>query len=82
MSTPSSRLQTIWARSQRGPVVLSPCISVCRMDAHSGWCQGCYRSLNEIASWSGLGDEDRRAVWAQVLAREQTALESADERPR
>ncbi|MCW5610062.1 MAG: DUF1289 domain-containing protein [Rubrivivax sp.] len=49
--------------------VPSPCISVCRMDAASGWCEGCLRTLDEIAAWSLLDDEGKRAVWAQLPAR-------------
>ena len=29
--------------------VPSPCIAVCRMDAATGWCEGCLRTLDEIA---------------------------------
>jgi predicted Fe-S protein YdhL (DUF1289 family) len=43
--------------------VASPCISVCRMDERSGWCEGCLRTLDEIAAWSSLDDRARRAVW-------------------
>ncbi len=43
--------------------VASPCTSVCRMDARTGWCEGCLRTLDEIASWSKLEDADKRAVW-------------------
>ncbi|HEY4066718.1 MAG TPA: DUF1289 domain-containing protein, partial [Burkholderiaceae bacterium] len=38
-----------------GPVP-SPCTSVCRMDERSGWCEGCGRTLNEIAAWSSLSE--------------------------
>ncbi|PTT92561.1 DUF1289 domain-containing protein, partial [Pelomonas sp. HMWF004] len=31
--------------------VASPCVHICQMDAASGWCQGCARSLGEIAGW-------------------------------
>ena len=31
------------------PPVPSPCISVCRMDERTGWCEGCLRTLAEIA---------------------------------
>ena len=41
----------------------SPCISVCRMDERTGWCEGCLRTLDEIAAWSKLDDADKRAVW-------------------
>ena len=43
--------------------VPSPCVSVCRMDAASGLCEGCCRTLDEIAAWSQMDDEDKRAVW-------------------
>ncbi|MEQ1683409.1 MAG: DUF1289 domain-containing protein [Burkholderiaceae bacterium] len=43
--------------------VASPCTSVCRMDARTGWCEGCLRTLDEIAVWSKLDDADKRQVW-------------------
>jgi uncharacterized protein len=49
--------------------VPSPCISVCRMDAASGLCEGCFRTIEEIAAWSGLDDEGKRAVWARIEQR-------------
>ena len=42
--------------------VASPCISVCRMDASTGLCVGCLRTLDEIAAWAALDDDARRAV--------------------
>ena len=41
----------------------SPCISVCRMDAGSGWCEGCLRTIDEIAGWSVMDDDEKRRVW-------------------
>ena len=49
--------------------VPSPCISVCRMDEASGWCEGCLRTLDEIAAWATLDDAARRAVWAELEQR-------------
>jgi uncharacterized protein len=49
--------------------VASPCVSVCRIDATSGWCLGCARSLEEIAAWSSLDDAGKRAVWSLLPAR-------------
>jgi len=51
------------------PTVASPCTSVCRMDARTGWCEGCLRTLDEIAAWSKLADADKRAVWQLLEAR-------------
>ncbi len=49
--------------------VPSPCMSVCRMDLDTGLCEGCLRTLDEIAAWGRMDDDDKRAVWAQVAQR-------------
>ena len=47
----------------------SPCISVCAIDEATGLCAGCLRTLDEIAVWSVLDDDERRAVWARIGVR-------------
>jgi uncharacterized protein len=54
---------------EEGGVVPSPCISVCRMDAATGWCEGCFRTLDEIASWGMASDDEKRALWAELVER-------------
>lgn len=49
--------------------VASPCISVCRIDEASGWCEGCLRTIDEIAAWSLLDDDEKRAVWSELQRR-------------
>lgn len=49
--------------------VPSPCNSICRMDEATAWCQGCARTLPEIAAWAGLDDEGKRQVWAMLPER-------------
>jgi uncharacterized protein len=44
----------------------SPCISICRMDEATGWCEGCLRTIDEIAVWSLLDDGERQQVNAQL----------------
>jgi len=51
----------------------SPCINLCKMDPASGLCAGCFRTLDEIASWSAMDDRRRRAVLAAIAARRQPA---------
>jgi len=46
--------------------VLSPCIGVCSLDA-SGLCEGCHRSVAEIARWSQMGDDERLHLMEVVL---------------
>jgi predicted Fe-S protein YdhL (DUF1289 family) len=50
-------------------MVASPCVDVCRMDPRSGLCEGCARTLDEIAAWSSLPDSAKRAVLERLPAR-------------
>lgn len=52
-----------------GTPVPSPCINVCRMDPRTGWCEGCRRTIDEIAAWSLLDDEEKREVWVDLARR-------------
>ncbi len=56
------------AASSAAPVP-SPCISVCRMDAGSGLCLGCFRTIDEIVAWGRQSDRERRVVWQQIVRR-------------
>ena len=49
--------------------VPSPCNSVCRIGESTGLCEGCLRTVDEIAAWSGLDDSGKRAVWQQLALR-------------
>jgi predicted Fe-S protein YdhL (DUF1289 family) len=42
--------------------VPSPCVSICVIDAPTGLCAGCYRTVAEIAAWIDLSAAERRAV--------------------
>jgi predicted Fe-S protein YdhL (DUF1289 family) len=54
--------------------VPSPCINICRMDAATGWCEGCQRTLQEISTWSGMSGADKRAIWQALAARRESWL--------
>ncbi len=62
-----------------GPHVPSPCQSVCIMHPDTGWCEGCLRSIDEIAAWSRMDPAQKRAVWGQLTDRlaQRLALEPA-----
>jgi len=47
----------------------SPCINVCRMNERSGLCEGCFRTIDEIACWSGYTREEKLAVLAKLEPR-------------
>ena len=50
-------------------MIASPCINICRMDPASGLCQGCLRTLDEIAGWSRIDDDARLGILAAVNRR-------------
>jgi len=33
------------------------------MSPSTGLCEGCFRTLDEIANWSRMEDHEKRAVW-------------------
>jgi predicted Fe-S protein YdhL (DUF1289 family) len=47
----------------------TPCVKVCVIEPESGLCIGCLRRRDEIAAWSGLSPEARRAIVAELPAR-------------
>ena len=47
----------------------SPCLKVCLMDPQSALCKGCFRTLDEIARWGGLSDEERERIMAELPKR-------------
>ena len=61
--------------------VLSPCVGICRIHPQSRLCEGCGRSLVEIAEWPAWSDERRRAVLAR-LARRNPSAQPASPTPR
>jgi len=49
--------------------VPSPCTNVCCINDATGWCEGCGRTLSEIAAWSAMEDDEKRTVWALLPQR-------------
>lgn len=56
----------LWSRAEPE----SPCVKVCVIHPATGLCLGCARTLDEIAAWSRLGPERRRAIMAELPARQ------------
>jgi uncharacterized protein len=57
-----------------GDDVPSPCVSICRMNPQTDLCEGCLRTLDEIAAWGRMDDASKREVWGAIgqrLAKEQ-----------
>lgn len=36
------------------------------MSLSTGLCEGCHRTIDEIAAWSRMEDDEKRAVWALI----------------
>ncbi len=49
--------------------VPSPCVAVCAMTPDTALCSGCWRTLYEIAAWSQMDNNAKRAVWVQIASR-------------
>ena len=47
----------------------SPCIRICVIDPASKLCEGCGRTLQEIADWSRLSEAQRLAIMATLEER-------------
>ena len=56
----------------------SPCILVCSIDMATGYCHGCGRTGDEIASWTRYTDAERRTIMQGLAAR----MATMEQRPR
>lgn len=55
----------VWRRDE----VDSPCLKICVMHPEAKLCIGCYRTIEEIGTWSRLDSDKRRAILAQLDGR-------------
>jgi predicted Fe-S protein YdhL (DUF1289 family) len=44
-------------------------MSVCQMDEASALCEGCLRTIDEIAQWGNADDAYKRSIWLNIEAR-------------
>ena len=50
-------------------MIESPCNKVCVMNEATGLCRGCYRTLDEIAGWGMMSDEEKEQVIGKLAER-------------
>lgn len=55
----------VWKRDE----VQSPCVKLCVVHPEERMCVGCFRTIDEIASWSRLSHEERATIMADLPAR-------------
>ncbi len=49
--------------------IASPCVNICKLDPAEKLCVGCFRTLPEVAGWSGMTSAARQMVMADLPAR-------------
>lgn len=47
----------------------SPCVDHCTMHPEAGLCEGCGRTIAEIAAWSAMSDDERRHIMTTLPER-------------
>ncbi len=55
----------IWKRNE----IESPCVKLCVVHPEARLCVGCFRSIDEIGSWSRMTSDERRTIMAELPAR-------------
>ena len=62
--------------------LLSPCISVCYISNRSGFCEGCFRTREEISRWRYMSLEEQKRVIKKLHERGETNTGRSTRRPR
>lgn len=54
--------------------VQSPCIGVCSIDESSGFCYGCYRTVEEIKGWWDMSQPEQKKLVAELVERQNQSV--------
>lgn len=57
---------------------VSPCVKLCNIDAVSGFCVGCRRTLAEISQWKQLDEQGRLKILAELKTRSDGRIQTAE----
>ena len=50
-------------------MIESPCVKTCTLDARSGLCLGCGRTIDEIARWTAMSAAERARIIGELPTR-------------
>ena len=50
----------------RPTMIETPCVEICTLDARSGLCLGCGRTVDEIARWAAMSVAERTRVMGEL----------------
>ena len=59
----------------------SPCIKVCKIAPDTGFCVGCFRTIDEIRLWKKLTDVQRRDIMYLLEKRRAEETKKSQECP-
>lgn len=49
--------------------IKSPCIKICELDYQTGYCIGCFRTIDEISHWTIYNDREKSAILSELETR-------------
>ncbi len=55
--------------SQKSTAIQSPCIDICNINPDTELCEGCFRTVDEIAEWATYSDEEKLEILAAIEKR-------------
>ncbi len=55
----------VWKRNE----IDSPCVDICVVHPKERICTGCFRTIDEITSWSKMSAEDRATIMEELPSR-------------
>lgn len=58
--------------------IASPCISVCKLSAVTGYCLGCWRTREEIKAWRAADAQERLVILERLRERWRAAEVTKD----
>ena len=53
--------------------IVSPCISVCKINPETDYCLGCWRTRSEISGWQEASNETRMKIITKMHRRREAA---------
>ena len=59
----------------------SPCLKVCMMNPDTELCRGCFRTLDEIAHWGSMTEQEREKIFLVLEERKRNATSNVPEVP-
>ena len=63
----------------RPTMIETPCVEICTLDARSGLCLGCGRTIDEIERWTAMSKAERARIFAAEMGLQAHALMAAAE---